>query len=147
MLAPAAAAEQITPWLAKGVAIRKHRLRDLDDLDASRAEKKAWVAGYTDRLTKLFDAPAVAEACNDWVGRLLPEYAPLGLVIEQFYEEMDHRLRRLQAVVDHLEDMTVEDAPPTDGGPRRQRPPGRGGRHPHQTAAPRPTRTGARASR
>lgn len=110
-LTPAAAAKQITPWLAKGVAIRRHRLRDLTDLDKARAEKEAWVAAYADLLMKLFDGPAVGEACNDWVGRLLPEYAPLGLVIEQFYEEMDHRLRRLRAVVDHLEDMAVEDAP------------------------------------
>ena len=115
-LTAAAAAKQITPWLAKGVAIRKHRLRDLNDLDKARAEKKTWVAAYTDLLTKLFDSPAVGEACNDWVGRLLPEYAPLGLVIEQFYEEMDHRLRRLQAVVDHLEDMAVEDVPAAPAG-------------------------------
>jgi len=108
-LSPAAAAKQIVPFVAKGGAIRKHRLRDLGDLDKARAEKKAWIAACNDLLLKLFDGPAVAEACNDWVGRLLPEYAPLGLVVEQFYEEMDHRLRRLQAVVDHLEDMAVEE--------------------------------------
>lgn len=105
---PGAAAKQIVPWLSRGIAIRKHRLRDLSELDKARAEKKTWIAAYSDLLMKLFDGPAVAEACNDWVGRLLPEYAPLGLVIEQFYEEMDHRLRRLQAVVDHLEDMAEE---------------------------------------
>ncbi|QOV88347.1 hypothetical protein [Humisphaera borealis] len=112
-LQPGAAAKQIVPWLSRGIAIRKHRLRDLTDLDKARSEKKAWVAAYTDLLSKLFDGPAVAEACNDWIGRLLPEYAPLGLVIEQFYEEMDHRLRRLQAVVDHLEDM-AEESPPVE---------------------------------
>jgi hypothetical protein len=109
-VAPAAAAKQITPWLAKGLAVRKRRLRDLSDLDKARAEKKAWVAAYTDTLTKLFLGPAVGEACNDWAGRIWPEYAPVGLFVEQFYEEMDHRLRRLQAVVDHLEDLATEEA-------------------------------------
>lgn len=110
-LSPGAAAKQIAGWLSRGLALRKHRLRDLTDLDKARLEKKTWIASYTELLMKLFDGPAVAEACNDWVGRLLPEYAPLGLVIEQFYEEMDHRLRRLQAVVDHLEDMADESSP------------------------------------
>ncbi|HEX8915926.1 MAG TPA: hypothetical protein VF796_26500 [Humisphaera sp.] len=108
----AAAAKQIAPWLAKGAAIRKHRLRDRADLDTARAEKMQWVTGYCDLLGRAFDSPAVAEACNDWVGRILPEYAPLGLFVEQFYEEMDHRLRRLQAVVDHLEDMAGEESRP-----------------------------------
>jgi hypothetical protein len=123
-LLPAAAAKQIVPWLTRGIAIRKHRLRDLGDLDKARSEKKAWIAAYSELLMKLFDGPAVAEACNDWIGRMLPEYAPLGLVIEQFYEEMDHRLRRLQAVVDHLEDMAEETAAPPAEAPAGTAAPG-----------------------
>lgn len=109
MLGPAAAVKQIVPMVNRGIAIRRHRLRDLVDLDKARAEKKSWVGACGELLLKLFDGPAVADACNDWVGRILPEYAPLGLFVEQFYEEMDHRLRRLQAVIDHLEEMAGDD--------------------------------------
>src|SRR5205814_1762134 len=117
LLPAAAAAKQLAPWVAKGGAVRKHRIRDLAALEKARAEKKTWVQGYIEMLGRMFDGPAVAEACNNWVGRILPDYAPVGLFVEQFYEEMDHRLRQLQAVVDHLEDMAIEDsATPAETG-------------------------------
>ena len=117
-VAATVAAKRVAPWVAKGLAVRKRRVRDRADLDAARAEKSAWVKGYADALREVFDGPAVADACTDWAGRILPEYAPVGLFVEQFHEEMDHRLRRLQAVVDHLEDMAAEEAAaPATAGP------------------------------
>src|SRR5215216_1563046 len=93
--------------VAKDLAVRhleahvtRQKLKDLQDLEKARAVKQAWVTGYTTLLKRLFEGNAVADACNDWVGKIFPEYANPSLFIDNFYEEIDHRLQRLQAVAE-----------------------------------------------
>jgi predicted nucleotide-binding protein len=47
----------------------------------------------------------VADECNDWVGKVYPEFADVTLFVEQFYEEMDYRTDKLRGVIKRLEDM------------------------------------------
>lgn len=93
----------ILAQLERGANIKAMRIRSGQELDAARAAKLEWTTRTTDLLNELFDSPIVAEQCNDWVGRIYPEYAEFGNFVEQFYAEMDHRLRRLKSVQKQLE--------------------------------------------
>ncbi len=88
-----------------GQAIAGQRIRERWELDQARAEKLEWVQRTTDVLERLFNSSRVADWCNDWVGRILPEYAELGAFIEQFEQEMEHRLGRLKKVLKKIEDI------------------------------------------
>lgn len=89
--------------IKKGAEIKSWRIRCPDDLNKARAAKLAWTTRSIELLNAMFDNSSVAEACNDWVGKVYPEYAEFGKFVEQFYAEMDHRLRRLKAVLKHIQ--------------------------------------------
>lgn len=101
----AMAGKYLRKLIDKGAAIRRQRIRYVEDLEDVRAKKADWVQNYTDVLGELFTDTSIAEACNDWVGRVYPEYAETSLFVEQFYEEMDHRIRRLRTVLKKLAEM------------------------------------------
>lgn len=88
----------------KGTEIKARRIRNGDDLDAGRAAKLQWVADVTDLLNQLFDNVSVSDYFNDWMGKVFPEYAEFGNFVEQYYEEMDHRLNKLRAIWKRVED-------------------------------------------
>jgi predicted nucleotide-binding protein len=87
-----------------GEEIKARRIRNGDDLDEARGIKLQWVSDSTDLLNQLFDNVSVADYFNDWVGKVFPEYAEFGNFVEQFYEEMDHRLSKLRAVLKRVEE-------------------------------------------
>jgi predicted nucleotide-binding protein len=105
------AASEIHHQLKIGRAIRNQRLRDRWELDQARTERTEWVRRNTELLTRIFVDPAVAEQSNEYVGTVLPEYAEFGLFVNQFEEEMQHRLHKLQALLKHLDTL-----PQPDGG-------------------------------
>jgi hypothetical protein len=106
LLPKAVSARYVRNLIDKGVAIRRLRIRYVEDLEEVRSKKAEWVAHYTDVLRQLFSTGAVADACNDWVGRVYPEYAETSLFVEQFYQEMDHRCRRLRGVLKQIGEMS-----------------------------------------
>jgi hypothetical protein len=87
----------------KGAEIHARRIRYQEDLDEARLAKLKWTQAVVDLLTALFDTSAVADYCNDWVGKIFPEYAAFGNFVEQFYEEMEYRLTKLRAVLERVE--------------------------------------------
>lgn len=89
--------------IEKGLEIRATRIRYQEDLDEARLSKLKWTQGSIDLLTALFDGTAVTDYCNDWVGKIFPEYAALGNFVEQFYDEMEHRLGKLRTVLQRVE--------------------------------------------
>ena len=92
----------------QGVALRRQRIRYVEDLEEVRAKKADWVSSYSDLLRQLFHGDAgdaMVDSCNDWVGRVYPEYAEMELFVEQFYDEMDYRISRLRAVARQLAGM------------------------------------------
>jgi hypothetical protein len=93
-----------------GGEIKARRIRNGDDLDGARGAKLQWVGDTTDLLNQLFDNVTVADYFNDWVGKVFPEYAEFGNFVDQFYEEMDHRLNKLRAI-----QKRVEEAPDNTG--------------------------------
>lgn len=95
-------ARMLRAQIDRGAAIRRQRVRYVEDLEEVRARKSEWVQAYTAVLGQLFTTGVVADECNDWVGRVYPEYADTTLFVEQFYQEMDHRLRRLRTVLKKL---------------------------------------------
>lgn len=96
--------------LEKGLAIKSFKIKYPEDLDKARAMKLEWTQVMTDLLIRLFDNSSVADFCNDWVGKIFPEYAEFGNFVEQFYEEIEQRTTRLRAVFDQL-NVAIEQAP------------------------------------
>jgi hypothetical protein len=96
-------AAKIREQLELGTQVRDLRIRYAEDLDDARTRKQAWVKKVTELLSSVFDNSSVADYCNDWVGKIFPEYAEFGNFVEQFYEEMAHRLGRLRAVSRRVE--------------------------------------------
>jgi len=99
------ASQHIRNQLKIGQAIRNQRIGSLWDLDQARVEKQEWVLRTSDLLAQLFSNETLAEQCNDWVGTILPEYADVHLFVDQFEQEMKHRLGRLQNVLKMLDNI------------------------------------------
>jgi hypothetical protein len=109
------AAALIRNQLKIGQAIRNQRIGSLWDLEQARIEKQEWALRTGDLLLELFSDDTLANQCNDWIGTILPEYAELDLFIEQFEQELKHRLGRLQEVLKMLDNIpepsaTIADA-------------------------------------
>src|ERR1044072_5106297 len=68
-----------------GSAIKKQRLRSALALEAAREQKLKWTQQTNAVLGQLFSSEEVTEEFNDWVGKILPEYADLAQFIERFY--------------------------------------------------------------
>lgn len=99
------AVREIEAAIKIGQAIAGQRIRERFELDEARSEKQEWVQRTTELLTQLFNNSKVADRCNDWSARILPEYSPLEAFIELFEQEMEHRLGRLNAVLRRLDDL------------------------------------------
>lgn len=95
----------------KGTDIKALRIRTGEELDQARGHKLEWVQDVTDLLNQLFDNSSVADYVNDWVGKVFPEYAEFGNFVDQFYDEMDHRLNKLRTVQRRVE--TAGEGAPT----------------------------------
>jgi hypothetical protein len=98
----------IQTQVKRGAEIKAMRIRNGVELDAARAQKLEWTNVTTELLKELFDTTAVADECNDWVGKIYPEYAEFGNFVEQFYAEMDHRLKKLKAVIKQIQKVPSE---------------------------------------
>src|ERR671921_856053 len=105
MVPKAVASQHIRAHIQRGIAIRRQRIRYIEDLEDVRALKGEWVQSYTETLKQLFSSHDIADDCNDWVGKVYPEFADVTLFVEQFYEEMDYRTDKLRNVLKRLEDM------------------------------------------
>jgi hypothetical protein len=108
------AAREIHAHLKIGRAIKNQRIRDQWELDHARAEKAEWIRRTTDLLKQVFASEAVAEQCSQYAGKVLPEYAEFDLFIDQFEDEMRHRLGLLQEVLKQLD--TLPEALPSASG-------------------------------
>ena len=104
-----------------GNAIKKQRLRSALALEAAREQKLKWTQQTNTALGQIFNSEEVIEEFNDWVGKILPEYADLAQFIERFYDEMEHRVRRLSDLIKHIEtepDIVPRKVPPQPSQPR-----------------------------
>ena len=109
------AAKEIHSHLKIGRAIKNQKIRDQWELDHARAEKAEWIRRTSELLNRVFTTESVAEQALLYTGPVLPEYAEFDLFVEQFEEEMRHRLGRLQAVLKQL-DTLPETTPSASGG-------------------------------
>jgi hypothetical protein len=101
---------QIRAQLEKGLEIKRTKIRYVSDLERAREAKGEWTTTVMTLLKGMFSSGAVADECQNWVGKVLPEYADLNLFIEHFYDEMDQRLRKLHQVLRRVQDLP-EDKP------------------------------------
>ena len=81
------------------------------------AEKQEWVVRSTDLLKHLFSDGSIADQCNDWVGQILPEYAEFDMFVEQFANEMRHRIGRLQSLGKRLDEFPESASAPGVSAP------------------------------
>src|SRR6478672_7938587 len=103
VLPRAEAVGHLKKMLDRGAEIKAVRIRNGDELDKARGLKLEWMQDTTDLLNNLFDNTSVSDYCNDWVGKIFPEYAEFGNFVDQFYEEMDYRLGKLRTVHKRVE--------------------------------------------
>jgi predicted nucleotide-binding protein len=89
--------------MEKGKSIRSMKIRSAAALERGRDQKLEWIQITTALLLKVFHSDTVAEDFNTWQGKVLPEYADLRLFIEHFFDEMEQRLRKLQAILQRVE--------------------------------------------
>jgi pyruvate/2-oxoglutarate dehydrogenase complex dihydrolipoamide acyltransferase (E2) component len=104
---------QIRAQLEKGLEIKRTKIRYVSDLERAREAKGEWTTTVMTLLKGMFSNGAVADECQNWVGKVLPEYADLNLFIEHFYDEMDQRLRKLHHVLRRVQDLPDDNMKPT----------------------------------
>ena len=112
---PSDAVRLLKGQLERGSAIKRARIRYVPELEQARAAKGDWTARTTSILEQIFNAKSVAEEWQAYAGQVLPEYADLNLFIEQFYDEMDQRLRRLGAAIRFVQEMPESATPRSIG--------------------------------
>jgi hypothetical protein len=96
--------------IERGLEIKRAKIRYVPELERAREAKGEWTTFVMKMLKGMFSTGAVADECQAWHGKVLPEYADLNLFIEHFYDEMDQRLRKLHAVYKRVQDL-AEEAP------------------------------------
>jgi hypothetical protein len=101
----------IKAQLERGLQIKQSKIRYVPELEKAREAKSTWTLETMDLLKRIFNNDAVADECQNWVGKVLPEYADLNLFIEHFYDEMDQRLRKLHAVLKQVQALPDDTAP------------------------------------
>jgi hypothetical protein len=84
--------------IERGLEIKRTKIRYVPELERAREAKGEWTTAVMTLLKSMFSSGAVADDCQNWHGKVLPEYADLNLFIEHFYDEMDQRLRKLHLV-------------------------------------------------
>jgi hypothetical protein len=104
------ALKAIKTQLERGLEIKRAKIRYVADLERAREAKGEWTTTIMTMLKGMFSSSAVADECQNWVGKVLPEYADLNLFIEHFYDEMDQRLRKLHSVYQRIKDL-ADDSP------------------------------------
>ncbi|HEY7119778.1 MAG TPA: hypothetical protein VH475_24515 [Tepidisphaeraceae bacterium] len=105
------AIQQIRAQLEKGLEIKRSKIRYVNELERAREAKGEWTTAVMTLLKAAFSSGAVADECQNWVGKVLPEYADLNLFIEHFYDEMDQRLRKLHLVLKRVQELPDESQP------------------------------------
>ena len=117
------AVRMLRAMIDRGAEIKAMRIRNGDELDKGRGLKLEWAQDATDLLNNLFDNTSVADYCNDWVGKIFPEYAEFGNFVEQFYEELEYRLGKLRTVQKRVEQTAESPSPssvPPTGPPQAE---------------------------
>jgi len=93
----------IQTQIEKGNALREQKIRSATGLERAREQKLEWTQSTTVVLSKVFESDWVIEEYNAWKGKILPEFADLDRFIEHFYDEMDQRIGKLQAIIKKIE--------------------------------------------
>src|SRR4051812_37930612 len=95
--------KSIQAQVEKGNALREQKIRSATGLERAREQKLEWTQSTTVVLSKMFESDWVIEEYNAWKGKILPEFADLDRFIEHFYDEMDQRIGKLQAIIKKIE--------------------------------------------
>jgi hypothetical protein len=103
--------------IERGLEIKRAKIRYVPELERAREAKGEWTTFVMKMLKGIFNTGAVADECQAWHGKVLPEYADLNLFIEHFYDEMDQRLRKLHAVYKRVQDLPEEAPRPISAAP------------------------------
>ena len=107
----------IKAQIERGLEIKRAKIRYVPDLERAREAKGEWTTGVMRMLKGIYNTGAVADECQAWHGKVLPEYADLNLFIEHFYDEMDQRLRKLHVVWKRVQDLPEETPKPITASP------------------------------
>jgi hypothetical protein len=107
----------IKAQIERGLEIKRAKIRYVPELERAREAKGQWTNDVMRMLKGMYNTGAVADECQAWHGKVLPEYADLNLFIEHFYDEMDQRLRKLHTVWKRIQDLPEETPKPLTSAP------------------------------
>lgn len=97
------ARQKIRNQIEKGREIRNLSLRSERDLEEARAQRGKWNSYNVELLTRLFDNRSIAEEYEAWYGGFVVGELPLQSKIDEFREDMDTSLDRLESISERLE--------------------------------------------
>src|SRR5688500_18662643 len=89
--------------LERGLEIKMLKVRNGNDLEKAREFKLEWTQQTNSALVTAFEDDSASEEFNKWNGKDLPEFAEGSQFIEQFYDEMEQRLRKHHGILKRLE--------------------------------------------
>lgn len=114
---------KIEAQIDKGRQIRNRAISSKDELEQARAERSKWSKYNTELLTRLFDNTAMADEYNRFFGAVVPMNPTLSEMIQDFREDMDDSITRLEAIRDRLdlipEPASAHSALPSSVGARK----------------------------
>ncbi len=99
----ASAAQKIQAQIMKGQQIRNNEIRTKDELDESRAESSKWSKYNTELLLRLFNNSLMANEYDRFLGGVISMDPTLPQMINEFREDMDDSINRLEAIRDRLD--------------------------------------------
>jgi len=109
----ASAAQKIQVQIDKGQQIRNKEIRSRDELEEAQAERSKWSKYNTELLLRLFDNSSMADEYNAFYGGVINMNPTLPQMVDDFREDVDDSINRLEAIRDRLDLIPEPSANPT----------------------------------
>lgn len=97
------AVQKLQVQIDKGQQIRQKEIRSQAELEDVRAERIKWSKYNTELLLRLFDNSSMADEYNAFYGAIIDRNPTLQEMIEEFREDMNDSINRLEAIRDRLD--------------------------------------------
>lgn len=99
----ASAAQKIQVQIDRGGQIRNKEVRSKDELEEARSELSKWSKYNAELLLRLFDSSSMADEYNAFYGGTVNLNPTLPQMIDDFRDEVDDGINRLEAIRDRLD--------------------------------------------
>lgn len=109
----ASVTQKIQVQIEKGQQIRNKEIRTKDELEEARSERSKWSKYNTELLLRLFDNSTMADEYDKFYGGVFSMNPTLPQMVDDFREDMDDSINRLEAIRDRLDLIPESSANPS----------------------------------